>query len=316
MTAFGYTLSSEEHPPRQLVQLARRAEEVGFDFLPISDHFHPWTTEQGHSPFVWSVLGAVAGATERVRVGTGVTCPILRVHPAIVAHAAATTAQLFQGRFFLGVGTGEALNEHILGQRWPTVEIRHEMLDEAIAVMRALWTGDVVDHHGTHFTVENAQLFDPPEEPIHIVVSAFGPKAAKVAAESGDGMWMTGPQPEALGAYLEAGGGGPRIGQLTICWAESLDEAVSTARRVWPNSAIPGQLAQDLPTPAHFGQAAGLVRRDDVASQITCGPDPGPVIDAIRSYEEAGLDHVHLHQVGPDQEGFFRFWTQELAPKL
>lgn len=316
MTAFGYTLSSEEHPPRQLVQLARRAEEVGFDFLTISDHFHPWTTEQGHSPFVWSVLGAVASATERVRVGTGVTCPILRVHPAVVAHAAATTAQLFEGRFFLGVGTGEALNEHILGQRWPAIEIRQEMLDEAIAVMRALWRGDVVDHHGTHFTVENAQLFDPPEESIQIVVSAFGPKAAKVAAETGDGLWMTGPQPEVIGAFLEAGGGGPRIGQLTICWAASEDEALSTAHRVWPNSAIPGQLAQDLPTPAHFEQAAGLVRRDDVASQITCGPDPGPVIEAIRSYEEAGLDHVHLHQVGPDQEGFFRFWTQELAPKL
>ena len=316
MTAFGYTLSSEEHPPRQLVQLAQRAEEVGFDFLTISDHFHPWTTEQGHSPFVWSVLGAVANVTERVRVGTGVTCPILRVHPAVVAHAAATTAQLFEGRFFLGLGTGEALNEHILGQRWPTVEIRHEMLDEAIAVMRQLWTGEVVDHHGTHFTVENAQLFDPPEEPVQIVVSAFGPKAAKVAAEAGDGVWMTGPQPEVLGAYLEAGGGGPRIGQLTICWAESEDAAVSTAHRVWPNSAIPGQLAQDLPTPAHFEQTAGLVRRDDVASEITCGPDPGPALEAIRSYEEAGLDHVHLHQVGPDQEGFFRFWAQELAPKL
>ena len=152
MTAFGYTLSSEEHPPRQLVQLARRAEEVGFDFLTISDHFHPWTTEQGHSPFVWSVLGAVAGATERVRVGTGVTCPILRVHPAIVAHAAATTAQLFEGRFFLGVGTGEALNEHILGQRWPAVEIRHEMLDEAVAVMR-----DALDRRGRR----------PPRDPLH-----------------------------------------------------------------------------------------------------------------------------------------------------
>ena len=176
----------------------------------ISDHFHPWIGEQGHSPFVWSVLGAVASATERVRVGTGVTCPILRVHPAIVAHAAATTAQLFQGRFFLGLGTGEALNEHVLGQRWPTIEIRHEMLDEAIEVMRALWTGEVVDHHGTHFTVENAQLFDPPEEPdLKIVVPAFGPKAAKVAAESGDGMWMTGPQPEALGPTWTPAAAGP-----------------------------------------------------------------------------------------------------------
>jgi G6PDH family F420-dependent oxidoreductase len=316
MTAFGYTLSSEEHPPSSLVDLARRAEATGFDFLTISDHFHPWTKEQGHSPFVWSVLGAVAHSTTRVRVGTGVTCPILRMHPAVVAHAAATTAVLFEGRFFFGVGSGEALNEHVLGQRWPAVEVRHEMLEEAIGLLRSLWTGEVVDHHGEHFTVENAQLFDVPGERIPVVVSAFGAKAGELAGRTGDGLWTTGPQEETLSAYEKAGGRGPRFGQLTICWAETREGAIATAHRVWPNSAIPGQLAQDLPTPAHFEQAATLATPDDVAAQIICGPDPGPVIEAIRSYEDAGLDQVHLHQVGADQEGFFRFWEDELAPKL
>ena len=198
MTSWGYTLSSEEHPPADLVRQAQRAEAAGFDFLTISDHFHPWIDEQGHSPFVWTVLGGVAQATTAVQVGTGVTCPILRIHPAIVAHAAATTAVLFEGRFFLGLGTGEALNEHILGQRWPAVETRLEMLDEAIEVMRELWTGEVVDHHGTHYKVENARLYDVPDDPIPVVVSAFGTKAAELAARDGDGIWMTSPRDDVL----------------------------------------------------------------------------------------------------------------------
>ena len=299
-----------------LVELARQGEQAGFDFLTISDHFHPWIDEQGHSPFVWSVLGAVAGATERVRVGTGVTCPTLRIHPAIVAHAAATTALLFEGRFFLGLGSGEALNEHVLGQHWPVIETRQAMLEESIAVMRKLWTGDVVDHHGDHYTVENARLYDVPDEAIPVVVSAFGEKAGEMAGRAGDGIWMTSPQDKAMAAYHAAGGSGPRIGQLTVCWAESKDDAIATAHRVWPNSCVPGQLSQDLPTPAHFEQAASLVRTDDIASQIICGPDPEPVLEAIRTYEEAGLDHIHLHQIGPDQQGFLDFWQRELAPKV
>jgi G6PDH family F420-dependent oxidoreductase len=223
---------------------------------------------------------------------------------------------MFDGRFFLGVGAGEALNEHVLGQPWPVVETRQEMLAEALEVMRKLWTGDVTDHHGTHYTVENARLYDVPDHPVPIVVSAFGAKAGELAARSGDGIWMTSPREEALDAYAKAGGAGPRIGQLTICWAPTKREAVETAHRVWPNSAIPGQLSQDLPTPAHFEQASSLVRADDIAKEILCGPDPEPVLDAIRSFQEGGLDHIHLHQVGPDQEGFFTFWEQELAPKL
>ena len=316
MTSWGYTLSSEEHSPCDLVRHAVRAEEVGFDFLTISDHFHPWIDAQGHSPFVWSVLGAVAHATNRVRVGTGVTCPIVRTPPALIAHAAATTAVMFGGRFFLGVGAGEALNEHVMGQYWPPIEIRHEMLTEALAVMRALWKGETVDFHGAYFTVENARLYDVPDAPIPVVVSAFGPKAAEVAAKEGDGIWMTGPRDDVLDAFERAKGTGPRIGQLTVCWARTEAEGVETALELWPNTALPGQLAQDLPTPSHFEQAVQLVRAEDIAAKVPCGPDVGPVLEKLHDFESAGLDHIHVHQIGPDQDGFFEFWEHEVQPKL
>jgi G6PDH family F420-dependent oxidoreductase len=316
MTTWGYTLSSEEHGPADLVHHATLAEQAGFDFLTISDHFHPWIDEQGHSPFVWAVLGGVAHATSTVRVGTGVTCPIQRIHPAIVAHAAATTALLFEGRFFLGVGTGEALNEHVLGQRWPSIEVRQEMLAEALHVMRELWKGDTVDIHGTHYTVENARLYDVPDDPIPIVVSAFGTKAAELAARDGDGIWMTSPQDDVLRAFRHANGTGPRIGQYTLCWAPTEAEGVATARRVWPNTGLPGQLAQDLPTPSHFEQATTLVSDQNIAEQVACGPDPDRVLEELRTYAAKGLDHVHLHQIGPDQAGFLAFWEDELRPKL
>ena len=216
----------------------------------------------------------MANATKHVRVGTGVTCPILRTPPALVAHAAATAALLFEGRFFLGVGAGEALNEHVMGQYWPPVEIRHEMLAEALKVMRELWKGDVVDFHGTYFTVENARIYDAPDDPIPVVVSAFGPKAAEVAAKEGDGIWMTSPRDDVLKAFADAAGRGPRIGQVTVCWAPSKEEGLATVKRVWPNTGLPGQLAQDLPTPSHFEQAAELVRAGGPRGQGAVRPRP------------------------------------------
>jgi coenzyme F420-dependent glucose-6-phosphate dehydrogenase len=191
--SFGYTLSSEECPPRHLVRNAQRAEDAGFDFVSISDHFHPWVSAQGHSPFVWTVLGAIAEATTHVQVAVGVTCPLVRIHPAIVAQATATTALLFDGRFSLGLGTGEALNEHILGHRWPPADVRVAMLEEAVDVIRRLWSGDTVDHRGQFYAVENAKLFDPPDPAPPIIVSGFGPKAADLAARVGDGYWETHP---------------------------------------------------------------------------------------------------------------------------
>jgi coenzyme F420-dependent glucose-6-phosphate dehydrogenase len=314
--SFGYALSSEEHAPADLVRNARTAEEAGFDFLSISDHFHPWVGAQGHSPFVWSVLGAIACATERVRVGVGVTCPTIRIHPAILAHATATTSLLFEGRFFFGVGTGEALNEHVLGHRWPPADVRLAMLEEAIEVIRALWRGDTVDHRGSFYEVENAKLFDPPEAPPPIVVSAFGPKAVELAARHGDGYWGHTPDREVVARYAEAGGTGPRYSQVNVCWAEDAAVARKTVHEVWPNGGVPGQLSQDLPTWSHFEEAAGMVTEDDATESVPCGPEVGPVLESVRRYVDAGYDHVYFHQIGPDQDGFLRFWTEELQPAL
>jgi coenzyme F420-dependent glucose-6-phosphate dehydrogenase len=316
VTDFGYTLSSEEHAPRDLVDNARRAEEAGFDFVSISDHFHPWVGAQGHSPFVWSVLGAIAASTERIEVGVGVSCPTTRIHPAIIAQAAATTSLLLPDRFFLGVGTGEALNEHVLGDRWPRPEVRREMLREAIEVIRSLWTGETVDHRGEHYEVENARLFDPPERVPPIIVSGFGDAAIKLAAEIGDGYWGHSPEREAIEAFTAAGGSGPRYAQLNLCWAEDEASGRKTAHQVWPNAAIPGQLAQDLPTWTHFEQAAGLVGEEDATSSVPCGPDVEPVLESVRAFRDAGYDHLYFHQIGPDQRGFFDFWTTTLQPAL
>src|SRR3954451_9752109 len=316
MMSWGYTLSSEEHPPEALVRFAQRAEAVGFDFLTVSDHYHPWVGAQGQSPFVWTTLGAVAATTTRIRAGTGVTCPILRIHPAILAQAAATTARLFGDRFFFGVGTGENLNEHVTGLRWPVIEQRLDMLREAITVMRQLWEGDSVDFFGTHYTVENARIYTRPESPPPVIVSAFGQKSVQLAAEVGDGLWSVPPSGELLQQYADAGGKGMRVGQVSLCWAATEDEARDTVYEIWPNSAVPGQLSQDLPTPSHFEQATQLVTREKASESMPCGPDPEPVLEQLREYEEAGYDHVHVHQIGPDQDGFFTFWEKEIIPRL
>lgn len=316
MTTYGYTLSSEEHGPADLVANAVAAEEAGFEFASISDHYHPWVSAQGHSPFVWSVLGAVAGATHRMRVGVGVTCPTVRIHPAIIAQATATTSLLFEGRFFFGVGTGEALNEHVLGHRWPRPEVRLEMLREAVEVIRELWTGETVDHRGDFYEVENARLFDPPGTPPEIIVSGFGDEAVRFAAEVGDGYWGHSPEREVIDLFESSGGRGPRYAQLNVCWAEDEDEARETVHRIWPNAGIPGQLAQDLPTWTHFEQAAELVTEDVAVSSVPCGPGVGPIVDSVRAYADAGYDHLYFHQIGPDQEGFLRFCTEELRDAL
>ena len=317
MTSFGYTLSSEEHPPRALVANARRAEAAGFDFASISDHYHPWVGAQGHSPFVWSVLGAVASSTDRIDVGVGVSCPILRIHPAVVAQAVATTSLLFQGRFFLGVGTGEALNEHVVGQRWPPPAVRLEMLEEAVGILRDLFTGETIEHRGSYYEVENARLFDPPISKIPIIVSGFGPDAASLAGRIGDGYWGNAPERDLVGAFEDAGGSGPRYAQLNLCWAEREADARATVHRVWPNAAVPGQLSQDLPTWTHFEQASEVVTEADATKSVPCGPDLVEELqDSVRSYVDAGYDHLYFHQIGDDQEGFFGYWERELRDAL
>ena len=312
----GYALSSEEHSPADLVANARAAEEAGFGFALISDHIHPWVDAQGHSAFVWSVIGGIARETERLRLGTGVTCPMIRIHPAIMAQAAATVADMMPGRFFFGVGTGENLNEHILGDRWPEVDVRLEMLEEAIEVIRLLWEGGLKSHHGTHYTVENARLYTLPDELPPIVIAASGQKAAELAARVGDGVWSTSPQAELIETWEKAGGSGPRLGQVTVCWAETEQAARKTAFEWWPNAANKGQLSQELALPSSFEAVADLVTEDQVAESVVCGPDPERHLEAIREFADAGFDHVYVHQVGPDQEGFFRFYEREVLPKL
>jgi G6PDH family F420-dependent oxidoreductase len=317
MTDLGYCLTSELHGPRELVEHARRAEGAGFRFALISDHYHPWTSDQGHSPFVWGVIGAIAEATSELTLGTGVTCPTVRIHPAIVAQAAATAAQLLEDRFFLGVGSGENLNEHILGDRWPPAEIRLQMLEEAVAVMRELWKGEFVTHHGRHYTVETARIYDPPPGgAIPVYVAAAGPKAATLAGKIGDGYIGVAPNPDNVETFEKAGGKGkPKVGQLHVCWAESRDEGLKRAHELWPNVAIEGELSQELPMPGHFKQAAAMVDPEDVDEVVACGPDPERHLEMIKRYEDAGFTHVYVHQIGPDQDGFLDFYAREILPR-
>ena len=314
MVQIGYTLSSEEHRPNDLVRQARLAEDAGFTFALISDHFHPWIDAQGQSPFVWAVIGGVATATKHLRLGTGVTCPIRRIHPAIVAQAASTAASMMPGRFFLGVGTGENLNEHVTGLRWPEIEVRQAMLEEAIAILRLLWQGGNQSHHGKYFTVENARIYTLPEEPLPLMVGAAGPRSAELAGRHGDGLISTAPASEVIQAFDKAGGKGPRYGQMTVCWAQDEASALRTSHKIWPNSGLPGQLGQELPTPTLFEQAVQLVTPEVMAKQTVVGPDPSKYLAKIDEFAKAGFDHVYLHQIGPDQEGFIRFAERELLP--
>lgn len=316
MTRFGYTLSSEEHDPGSLVEQARMAEDRGFDFVSISDHYHPWVVEQGHSPFVWTVLGAIAQATSSIEIGVGVTCPIMRIHPAVLAQAAATTSLLLGDRFSFGVGTGEALNEHILGDRWPTPETRRLMLEEAVEVMRELWTGETVDLHGRFYTVENARLFDPPSTSIPVVVSGFGSASVELAARIGDGFWGHSPDQQVIQDYRDQGGTGSTWAQVNVCWAADADDARDTVRRQWPNAGLTGQLAQDLPTWTHFEQATSPLTVEQVTETVPCGPEPTDFVQAAQEFVDARYDHVYFHQIGDDQTGFMQFWQEELAPAL
>ncbi|HVE93255.1 MAG TPA: TIGR03557 family F420-dependent LLM class oxidoreductase [Actinomycetota bacterium] len=316
MAEFGYAISSEEHAPRDLVRNAKMAEDAGFSFALISDHYHPWVDRQGHSPFVWNIIGGISQATERLRLGTGVTCPTIRIHPAILAQAAATSAAMMPGRFFFGVGSGENLNEHILADRWPPIDVRLEMLEEAIEVIRLLWRGGSQSHRGRHYTVENARIYTLPEQLPPIMVAASGPKSAELAGRVGEGLITTAPDEKTVQAYRKAGGSGEIYGQVTVCWAPEEAQARKTAHEWWPNAALTGQLSQELALPAHFEQASQKVTQDDVAESVPCGPDPDRHVDRISKFLEAGIDRVYIHQVGPDQEGLFRFWESELRPRL
>jgi coenzyme F420-dependent glucose-6-phosphate dehydrogenase len=317
MPEIGYKLCSEEQSPQELIVCARRAEEAGFDFAMISDHFHPWIDRQGQSSFVWSVLGGIAQVTERITIGTAVTCPTVRIHPAIIAQAAATVATMLPGRFILGVGSGENLNEHIFGDHWPEIEVRLEMLEEAVGVIRLLWQGGQQSHYGDYYTVENARIYTLPDKPPPIIVAAGGPRAAELAGRVGDGLVATSPDKELKREFEKAGGKAkPCYAEIAVCWAEEESAARRTAHKCWPTAALTGELSQVLPVPAHFEQAAKLVKEEDVANQVICGADPERYLSKINEYADAGYDYVWIHQVGPDQEGFIRFFETKVFPKL
>ena len=312
----GFFLSSEEYGPRELVAQARRAEEAGFHALWISDHYHPWTAAQGQSAFVWGVIGALAEAT-RLPVTTAVTCPTVRIHPAVVAQAAATAAVQHEGRFALGVGSGEALNEHILGGPWPEASVRLEMLEEAVEVMRALWTGEVVNHRGEHYRVEHARLYTRPDTPPPVIVSGFGPKSVAVAGRIGDGYATTMPDADLIGRFRAAGGDGkPVQAGVKVCFGPDEAEAVRTVHRIWPNEVLPGELAQVLPDPEHYEQAAELVTEDMVREAIPCGPDLDRHVAALQEFADAGVDELFVQQIGGGHEEFFATYAREVLSRF
>jgi G6PDH family F420-dependent oxidoreductase len=313
----GYFLAAEEFTPAQLLEQARAAERAGFHGLWISDHYHPWNSEQGQSAFVWTVLGALAEATSDLRVATAVTCPTVRIHPAVIAQAAATTAAMFEGRFLFGVGSGEALNEHILGDPWPPADIRLGMLEEAIELIRALWTGDTVTRVGRHYRVEQAKLWTRPEEPPPILVSGFGPKAVDLAARIGDGYCTTGPDEELISRFRSNGGGDKLVqAGMKVCYGPDEAEAVKTVTRIWPNESLPGELAQVLPTPPHFEQACSLVTEEMIAESVPCGPDLDRHAEAIEEYADAGVDELYVQQIGGGHDRFFEAYARDILPRF
>lgn len=313
----GCWLSSEELPPADLVRVAVAAEAAGFDDAMISDHFHPWIPAQGQAGFVWATLGAIAQATTRLRLATGVTAPIIRMHPVVVAHAASTVASLMPGRFSLGLGSGERLNEHVTGERWPRAGVRRAMLAEAIGIIRELLAGDVVNHDGDHFRVEHAQLFTRADTPPPILIAAGGRRSAQLAGEHADGLIALQPVGKLVEQFERAGGAGkPRVGQLHVCWAKSERDARATARRWWPNGALPPAVLSELAQPSDFRSLSELVTDDAVGRAVMCGPDPDAHLRAIARFAAAGFTLVQVHQVGPDQDGFLRFYEREIFPRV
>jgi G6PDH family F420-dependent oxidoreductase len=312
----GYFLSSEEFGPADLLDQAKRAADAGFEALWISDHFHPWMDAQGQSPFVWSTIGALSQVCP-LPVTTAVTCPTTRVHPAIVAQAAATSAVLLEGRFVLGVGTGEALNEHIYGDPWPSAGIRLEMLEEAVEVMRALWAGGFVEYRGEYYTVDNARLYTLPDEPPKVYVSGFGPQSIDLAAQIGDGYVCTKPDASMVERFRAKGGGDkPTAAGLKVCFADSADEGLQIAHERWANEALPGELAQVLPSPKHFEQASQLVTTEMTAQTHACGPDPDKHLEMIQKFVDAGYDEIYVNNIGPNWPGFFKLYAKEILPRL
>ena len=313
---FGYKLMSETTGPRELVRNAKLAEEAGFDFVGLSDHYLPWLESHGHSPFAWSVLGAIAEVTERVGIATGLTCPILRYHPAIIAQAAATIGVMSEGRFTLALGAGERLNEHIVGYGWPHVDHRHDMLREAIEIMRGLWEGELYSHSGEYYEVETARIYDLPETPVPIVLGVSASKSATLAGELGTGIMAVEPEASLVKEWQAAGGAGARYIELSFAYARSEKEGLEIAHKYSRFGALGWEVLAELPGVKAFEGATKFVKPEDLKDSVPHGPDPEPYVKAVKKAVDAGFDHVVLMGAGPDQAGFIRFFEQTLAPQL
>ena len=316
MLKLGYKLMSEEHGPRELVDNAARAEQAGFDFAAISDHFFPWVEEQGHSPFAWSVLGAIAQATDRLGLMTAVTCPIMRYHPAIIAQATATLGLLTRDRFTLGLGSGERLNEHVVGAGWPGVASRHERFVEAIEIIQGLLDGSLHNYAGKHFNLDDAKLYDRPSTKPPVIVAAGGPQAAQLAGKTADGLMATEANKEIVAAYQEAGGKGPRYAEVGLCLGRDEKMARHTAHKYFRWSVTGWPVQAELPNPKGFAAASAHVSEAQVAEKIPCGPSIERHVQAIEKFIAAGFDHIVLTQIGPEQDYFLEVFEKELGPAL
>lgn len=318
MTVIGYTMMCEQAGPKSLVRDVQLAEEAGFGFAVISDHYFPWVDAMGHSPYAWSVLGAVAQATSTIELMTYVTCPIKRYHPAVVAQKAATVDILSDGRFTLGLGAGENLNEHVTGGGWPPVNVRHQMLDEAVDIIRALWAGGYVNYDGRHFQVDSAKLWDLPDQPLRLGIAASGEQSSRLAGEKADCLIAVEPKSDIVDAFDAAGGGGkPRVGQLPVSYDPDRDTAVKRAQELFSWFGGGWKVNSELPSTAAFEAASSTVRPDDIADGIPCGDSVDAVVDAVGEFAAAGFTHVALCQIGGDhQGGFIEWWRRELGPAL
>ncbi|MFD4194042.1 TIGR03557 family F420-dependent LLM class oxidoreductase [Amycolatopsis thermoflava] len=313
----GYKLAAEAFGPKELVRQAVAAEQAGFDFVEISDHFHPWLDNQGHSPFAWTVLGTIAAKTERIGLATGVTCPTVRYHPAIIAQAAATLALVSDGRFTLGVGAGERLNEHVVGPGFPeTVPGRHERLREALEIIRLLWRGGYQSYEGKHLTLADARVFDLPDELPPIAVAASGKASAELAGELGDGLFATEPKAHVVSHYTAAGGDGPRYAEVPMAWAEDPHTAAQAALETSRWALTGWKVMSELPNPVNFAAASATVREEDVLGKFACGSDVDRYVEVAQPFADAGFDHLVMQNAGPDPDGFLEFFQRELGKRI
>lgn len=313
----GYKLATEQFGPEEIIRQAVKAEAAGFDFVEMSDHYHPWLDKQGHSAFTWTVFGAIAARTERIGLVSGVTCPTVRYHPAVIAQAAATLALVSGGRFVLGVGSGERLNEHVVGKGFPdSVTVRHEMLREALEIIRLLWRGGYRSYEGKHLRLEDARVFDLPDELPLIAVAASGGASGRIAAELGDGLFATEAKPEIVRHYREAGGKGPGYAEVPMAWAPDEGTAAQHALEYFPWALTGWKIMSELPNPVNFAAATATVREEDIRSTFACGNDPDRFVAGAQQFTDAGFDRLVLMNAGPDPDGFMDFYRDGLDARL